>query len=373
MRKTAALALSYDQLVIDVYEAAANPEYFSELGDRICAFARGGRAHFMLVDALAGHEYVSHLSGEKDDFVREYNDIYLQRDFRVPRVLALPSAEFTDERAYVADEESRSSDIHQDLLARYKVHNIYGANLQTGPAMGWFGISVREAGGEFGDREMRALSSLARHLRQAYATLKANKDLALDRRLLTATLDRPGSAILITDRGRLVHANAGMQQLLAQGFFRLRGERLDCADRNEARKLAALQQDEEGSSRSRVVVRARRTGESFIVTSRYLFPQVDADGRVSGREQVLTVTLMVADGEIEVGMMEAFCHEHGLSPRESDVVFAVLTGGTLADVARARGVTLDTARKQLKAAMARLDVGSQKAMVRIFERFRAAG
>lgn len=367
------MSLSYDQLVMDVYEAAANPDYFSELGDRICAFTGGGRAHFMLVDPLAGHEYVSHLSGERDDFVREYNDIYLQRDFRVPRVLGLPNAVFTDERAYVADEEARSSDIHQDLLARYRVHNIYGANLQTGPAMGWFGISVREAGGQFDHREARALSGLARHLQRAYATLKANEDLRLDRRLVAAALDISKSAMMITDGGRVRHVNVAMQHLLSQGFFRLRGDRLDCVDRIEAAKLAALQADEADAISPRVLVRARRTGESFVVSSRCLFPQVGAHGRVSGREHILTVTPMVDAEEIEADVLDAFCREHGLSPREGDVVRVVITGGTLADLAQSRGVTLDTARKQLKAAMARLDVGSQKAMIRIFERFRAAG
>ena len=166
---------------MEVYEAASNPDYFHELGDLVCAFMDGGRAHFMLIDPLSGREYVSCLSGERDDFARVYNEIYLPRDFRVPRVLALPKARFTDERSYVTEEEARQSDIHQDLMVRYGVHNISGANLQTGSAMGWFGLSVNSEGAEFDDMTMRRLADLSHHLQRAYHSLKANADLAIDR------------------------------------------------------------------------------------------------------------------------------------------------------------------------------------------------
>lgn len=357
---------------MEVYEAASNPEYFSEVGDRISAFARGGRAHFLLFDPGAGREYLHYLSGEKDDFSKEYNEIYLPRDFRVPRVVALPVARFTDERAYVAPEEARTSDIHQDLLARYRIHNIYGANLRTGSALGWFGLSVRERGTEFDHVTMRALSGLVLHLQRAYATLLANSDLMLDRSLMAAALDDAKSAILIVDGGRVVLANAMMQDLLSRGFFRLLGARLGCRDRHEGRKLSALQDDRLLLPREPTVIRDGRSGESFAVTCRRLFPQIGSDGAISGREQIVTVTPIFGNDEPDVRAIEAFCREHFLTERERGVIAVVLTGGSLSRHAAGRGVTVDTVRKQLKSAMARLEAASQKDLVRLFERFRMA-
>lgn len=357
---------------MEVYEAAANPEYFHEVGNRISEFTQGGRAHFLLFDPVLGREYLSELSGERDDFSKEYNETYLPLDFRVPRVLALPTARFTDERAYVAPEEARTSDIHQDLLARYGVHNIYGANMRSGQAVGWFGLSVRTRGGEFDGRATRTLSGLVLHIHRAYETLRANRDLLLDRRLMASALDDAKSAILISDGGRVVVANTMMQEFLSRDFFRLQGGRLGCRDREEARKLAAVQTGEVTFPNMPIVIRDRRAAESFAVKARQPFPQVDRDGMISSRQTIVTITPIVKQGATAPQSVHAFCREHGLTDRESGAVAAILTGKTLDVIARERGVTVDTIRKQLKSAMGRLEVGSQKAMIVLFERFQMA-
>lgn len=357
---------------MEVYEAAANPDFFHEVGNRIAQFARGGRAHFLLFDASTGRRYLSELSGERDDFEREYNDVYLPIDFRVPRVLGLPVATFTDERAYVTPEEARNSDIHQDLLARYGIHNIYGAHLSTEKVSGWFGLSVREQNGEFHPDAERALSDIVRHIHRAYATLKTNADLRLERNLMTAALDDQPSAILICSEGRVVTANSAMNDLLANGFFRLLGAKLGCRDRDEAQKLADLQEEASAIARGPIVVRDRRAGESFAVKWRILFPQVGPHARLAGRDHIVTVTPIAEGREPERRAIDAFCQEHGLTQRESEAVAEILQGATLESLAIRRSVTLDTVRKQLKSAMGRLEVASQKDIVRLFERFRMA-
>jgi DNA-binding CsgD family transcriptional regulator len=358
---------------MDVYEAAANPEFFHEVGNRITQFARGGRAHFLLFDAATGRKYLSELSGERDDFEQEYNGIYLPHDFRVPRVLALPAATFTDERSYVAPEESRTSAIHQDLLARYGVHNIHGAHLSTERSSGWFGLSVRERNGDFDLATHRALSGLVRHMHRAYSTLKSNADLCLDRNLMAAAIDDLPSAMLISSAGRVVTANNAIKDLLADGFFRLLGAKLGCRDPDEALKLADLQDDQAGTTGKTIIIRDRRAGESFTVRRRVLFPQVGPYGHLAGREHIITITPLASSCAPEPHLLDAFSREHGLTGREAEVVAVILQGGTLESLAYRRNVTLDTIRKQLKAAIARLDVASQKDIVRLFERFRLAG
>jgi DNA-binding CsgD family transcriptional regulator len=139
------------------------------------------------------------------------------------------------------------------------------------------------------------------------------------------------------------------------------------------RRLAALQDCDDPDGCPPVMVRDPRTGESFAVASRCLFPQFQSGGLVMGRERIVTVTSVASTDEPDLVAIGAFCREHDLSPREAEVTTVVLTGGALSRHAIERGVSVDTVRKQLKAAMARLEVANQKAMVLLFERFRSAG
>ena len=61
---------------------------------------------------------------------------------------------------------------------------------------------------------------------------------------------------------------------------------------------------------------------------------------------------------------------YGLSEAEIHVRLAVLRHEELKDLAETRGVNPDTVRKQLKSAMAKMDVNSQKELFRMHERFR---
>ena len=361
--------MSYENMVMEVYEAAANPEYFHELGGRICEFVRGGRAHFLLADMKSRTEYLSDLSGEQDDFSDEYNNNYFSRDFRVPRVLSLQRGVFTDERAYVSAHESRSSDIHQELLARYDIQHISGANLSTGGATGWFGISTR-AQGEFFDADVvHALSGLTAHLHRAYGIVKANSDIMLDRRLMTAAMDSVGAGILLVRNRRVILANQMMQDMLARDFFHLSGGTLRCLDPAGSRRLYMLQRQPEALQTEPVMIRDMRTGESYAVSVRCPFPQFGGNGLVSGDELVITIRPLAASTVPARELIDAFCREHRLTRREADVVYAVLAGISLRSHAVDRGLKIDTVRKQLKSAMARLGIASQKDLFRLSERY----
>lgn len=70
--------------------------------------------------------------------------------------------------------------------------------------------------------------------------------------------------------------------------------------------------------------------------------------------------------EAEIGQFGGL---FGLTPSEQRVVLAVSSGEELSEHARARGVSVDTVRQQMKAVLAKTGRRSQKELLRLVERF----
>lgn len=62
----------------------------------------------------------------------------------------------------------------------------------------------------------------------------------------------------------------------------------------------------------------------------------------------------------------------GVSPSEADIALALLKDESVAEISRRRGVQIETVRGQIKTLLRKLDLGSQKQLVRVLTRVAAA-
>ena len=362
-----------DDLIMEVHEAALNPDYFEELCLRISDHVGGGNVHLMLTDFDAGRDYVSLFARGDQEFSDVYSKDFINIDFRVPRVLARRPGQLIEEASYVSPEEARRSEIHRSLLPQYDIHNIVGSNLGTDGAIGWFGISSLSDDRPFDADQLKALSRLTPHLLTAFRTLKANSDLGLSRALLTAALDSVNGAVMILSRGKVAFANAAAGRLMADGFFLLSTGRLVCREPRENRRIAALQAEIDAGGDGQVLVRDLSEARAYHLRIRDPFPAI-ADGMLkASAERIVTISELVRPADATVEEAKRFGASQGLTPRENAVVAAVLTHASLRQFADDNQVALNTAQKQLKSAMARIGVSSQKALFQAFERYRLLG
>lgn len=363
-----------ERIIHQFYEAANNPEYWAAACEDLSELVSGGAVHLLLASTETGEEYVNLFAKGDPQFASEYLCNYASVDFRVPRVMARKLGTFADEREYVSKRDARSSPIHQELLPRYDVHKIGGANMSLDGCIGWFGISARSSGTEFDNRQISLLGQVSRHLLSALKIAKSQQDLRLSRGAAFASLDLANVALLLFDRNELEYANAAARQLVEGDFLLLRHDMLTCKLAGENQKLARfLELAANGQAAGSILLRNPENAASYIVRSHDIFPAYGHAGPRRSRRRVISIVELGVPANCGPDEVAEFCVGYGVSPSEAKTVHAVLNSINLAVLAENRGVSLNTIQQQLKSAMTKMDLNSQKKIFQAFERYRLVG
>lgn len=371
-----------DRIVHQIYEAADDPEYWPDVGSDIADCVDGGAVHLLLASLRTGEEYINLFQRGDPGFASEYLQHYAGLDFRVPRVMARRLGTFLDEREYVSEGEARASAIHQELLPRYAVHKISGANMSLEGCIGWFGVSTRRPSDEFDDRQRRLLARLSAHLLRAFRIARSTRELQVSRDLGRQAADLVSAALFIHRHGRVALMNAAAERMLAGGFLVLRGEQLVCTHPGEQARLSRFMQDRaddpardfaQGGSEATLLLRNHEDGAAYMVRSHALPADGARGGGTGGFCGAISIVEPAPPAGPSLGDVLGFCSAYGVTRAEGMAVHAVLNSISLADFAAIRGVRLDTVQQQLKSAMSKMELASQKKIFQAFERYRVFG
>ena len=227
-------------------------------------------------------------------------------------------------------------------------------------------IFATEATGPFGPAHLEFGDLLVPHLALGYRLLAENRR----HEALADAIDRfPTGVSLLDARGHLLLANRGARQIFAQDD----GIALDGASvrASVASDDAALRRAIAGAVEAAVAGRliesavlsvSRRSGRRpFVVLVGPLRPH---SGDPTATDAV--VVLYVADLEQGVLRRREVLHElYGLTEAETQLVELLCQGSSLDEAAEARGVTLNTARSQLKQVFAKTHTSRQSELVRL--------
>tara|TARA_R110002020_G_scaffold64495_1_gene171122 strand:- start:5328 stop:6446 length:1119 start_codon:yes stop_codon:yes gene_type:complete len=364
------MTMQPDRIIHMLYEAAASEEDWYKtacvIGDQVGA----GPIHLFLCSLETGREYVNFLARGNPDFAAEYLDDYAATDFRVPRVMAHKAGAYIDERSYVTREEAAGSAIHQEFLPRQEIYNISGTNLTHDGCIGWFGLSTRGPGHDFDDRQRAFLSSISGHVFRAMKLYRNRQDLVAERDLASQTLDLVNTGILILAGSQVLESNATFDRLLEDRFFLLRNDSLTCSDPVQAAKLQHhLAGDRDHASQDCLVLRHPEAGVTYLVQCHALSSPLPGPQRRQ-THQAVSILKLDLDEQPDLEEVTAFCGSYGVSRAEAMVMRAVLASQHLSAFAEDRGIRLDTVQKQLKSAMRKTELNSQKKIFQAFERYR---
>lgn len=176
------------------------------------------------------------------------------------------------------------------------------------------------------------------------------KTTTLARRTVSATTApeiawRPEQAVLVVDRsGRVIEADEGARRLLGP-----LGLRADLQPTGRVACLVGAVWRHYDATHARLVTPQRAEAFQGLVV-RVTFRRSPA-----GRPEAVLVVSRSARSEA----LARLAAEHGLTPRETEVVGAVLTGGSTREIATSLGLSPYTVQDHLKAVFAKCHVTSR--------------
>ncbi len=184
-------------------------------------------------------------------------------------------------------------------------------------------------------------------------------------------LDRLGLGVFLVDEtGDVILSNAEAQRIsdLRDGLTLTREKRLVAAAPEATVALASMiahanraAAAEEAAAAQRLSVSRPSGAHPFLVTVR---PLLDHEGEL---QPGLRCAFVVVIDPARPGALsaEGLITLAGLTPKESELARLLVAGYRLADAAERRGVSLDTARNQLKSLSAKLRCSGQADVIRL--------
>ncbi|WP_152599680.1 helix-turn-helix transcriptional regulator [Hoeflea sp. BAL378] len=365
---------SSERAVVDgLFEAALAPELWTESLIALSDHVGGSSVNLIVLDRPGTRPVIEHFVRGNDDAYASYIGEYITVDRRVPRVAEAPVNKVLLEQHVLSDEEKRTDVVYNEVLATGGMRNMVLTNLTAGPLYMGLGVAPRDDAVPFEPDQLERISRILPDLRHALRFSLANRELQVQRGALGDLWAHAGKAVLIlnSDRG-VIFANGRAEDCLRTGLMRVRNGRLRFADRASDAllqhwlgRLAACPGENFGEfladhPASRAQFSVRLIAADPIVAS---LPVGQAAAVIVMLEP-LSEALVIGPREIE-----RFCRLFGVTAAEGRAVAAVVAGRPLEELAAENQIAKDTVRKQLKAAMMKCGVSSQKALISRLERF----
>jgi DNA-binding CsgD family transcriptional regulator len=318
-----------------------------------------------------GEDPVLQVTPEFDPFwKRAYDEYYVTRDLRRPRIQALEPGTVYIGQELAPDDELCRSEFYNDFLRPQGVFHALGALVVKD--QGRIGVLrvLRPRSRPFGEEERAFLGLILPHLTRALDVQQQVAGLRAERDVNAEVLDRFASGVVLLDRrARVLAVNRYAEALLraADGLFSVQDGLIASAPRDGVllRRLidgVAARDPRHPDAAGGALVVQRPSGR---MPYRVLVSPLAAPWLATAPRQAAVVVYVTDPERGPQPDQAAVCRYLGLTPTEAGVVLALARGRSLADVARERGISLNTVRTHVKRCLAKTDVGRQADLVRL--------
>jgi DNA-binding CsgD family transcriptional regulator len=231
-------------------------------------------------------------------------------------------------------------------------------------------IFRREGGRPLGGSDLALLDQLVPHLARAYAIHCRIGEAQHQERALREVLDRLPSGVMLLDKdARVVLSNrsADLVLSLADGI-RLEDGRPRLADPQQDRAFQQLLTEtlqtraERGRSYGKTLSLPRPSGRRSFAAM--IGPLLAPPPGTNLREAATILFITDPEGR-QISTTEVLQGLYDLTPAEAELLRLLAEGRSLEEVATQRGVTMNTARGQLKQVFAKTDTRRQGELVRL--------
>lgn len=358
---------AYSELLEVLYAAPLDETQWQRFLTHLCEITGSSLGFFLRNDSALGNRTLASGGGPVPSQVEQgfraahnYSDPFRRALLRNPRIGVIEGEEIVPHDEFVA------TSLYRDLAAaggmEYTTCLVLSVSTRTFEVLSLWrgpGRAVLEA------EHKELLALLMPHLKNALRIRHA-LGLAEGRaRTAEAMLNLSVTAsILLNAEGRIVHMNEAAQQMVASADgLMVREERLVPVERAQQPEFSALVAE-------CITAEPQHPGGALAVRRRSLKRPLQlliTPCRVADKRRDSVRALVLAtDPESTVEYPDAVLRRtYGLTPAETEVANAILTGFSLEEIAQLRGVSITTVRSQLKALMAKTETERQSDLVRL--------
>ena len=351
-----------------VLETTADESAWERFVLRFGELMRGASPGLYLND---GDQPVLKVTPDYDPFWNQaYDDYYVTRDVRRPRIRELPAGSVYIGQELAPDDEICRSEFYNDFLRPQGYFHALGAVPVKEDGRVAVLRVMRPRSRPFGEEERSFLRLFLPHLSRALTAHHRLSAVRAERDANMEVIDRLNGGVMFLDRhAHLLSANRYAEAVLraADGLLSVHGSLVAGAPRDGVllRRLV-------DAVASRDAKRPEAVGGALVVHRSsgrmpyHVLVSPLTAGWLAAAPRQAAVVVYVTDPECgPQADPDAVCRYLGLTPTEGDVVLALARGLSLADVARERNVSIETVRTHVKRSLAKADVRRQSDLVRL--------
>ncbi|WP_141400405.1 hypothetical protein [Magnetospirillum sp. 15-1] len=361
---------AYSSVIEEIYQAAAEPDGWRRLVPKLAHLFHSESGTLFTRDVQSGTVEILSVTANYDaKAIADYEAYYHKLDFWTAAALqAEVGKPFLCEQ-FTSENEILGSEVYNDFCKPLGIFHGSGNLIPIdGHMVGVFGFHRPRTGLPFDEQDLRTLELLSRHLIQAlrlYYRLAAAQRSGM---IATAALDTLPTAVIAVETDRTLRfANTAAERLLAAGRgLTVNHGRLRCTDRTADAALGPLIQQAAQAAVGKsmgaggVLPAPRNEGRPLSLLVCPLRPETMALGPI----QPMALIFIGDPDDHRPAPAEMLVRLYGLTPAEARLTQALLAGDTLQDFAGRMGVSLHTAKTQLKQVFAKTGAGRQAELVR---------
>ena len=364
--------IHWDQVVGDLYSAAADPAAAERLADGIARLVNGTSAVLWTVDATGAvaDRMLTTLPAEAVDL---YAGHYHAHDPWAPTIWQKPSGIAVRGSDLIDDAALERSAYYNEFGKQLGTFHVAGAMLplgrSAGQTVGLVSVLRPRGGCGFDSDEIGRLNRLLPHIRRALQLRAQVSDVAVavEAASAHAVLEAFGTVAAVLDgHGRVLLANAMADQLDGGGVgLSLRrpadgtiGVRVPA----ETKRLHAAVADAAQGGPGGALLLHLLPGAVLAMVSPLPASLRERIGQERRRALLLLRPLYDEGGDLKLRRRLAMFR---LTPAETEVAAALCGGATPQEIARARQVRVSTVRTLLQRAQDKLDAANLRDLVRL--------
>ena len=363
-------------LIGDIYDASLDPALWSDVLVKVRDFIGGSAAAIFSKDASAKSITVHYHCGRINQHYQQlYTDQYAKFDpFTSAQILADIEQPVSsgDVMAYDEFVETR---FYKEWAQPQGLVDFLSAPLDksaTGAAL--FGVFRKEPHGRVDEVTRRRMRQIVPHIRRAVMVGRLIELRTTEAVTFANTLDGLNAGMfLVSESGRIVHANAGGQAMLADGnILRKAGHKLVATDARAAVALTELfaiagRGDAAGQLKGAAVPLPDREGDCYVA---HVMPMASDVRPGASAINAAVAAVFVRKAQFDVPCLpEAIAKHYGLTPSELRVLLAVVEIGGVAETAGELGVSEATVKTHLHRLFGKTGVGRQADLVKLVAGF----
>ncbi len=363
-------------LILKIYEAALQPELWQKITLEISDLMNSGATQLLVLDNATRTQIIATSSRLCQDGQKEYVADYAPIDLRIPSLLKRNIGSLVQEHMLLNEDEKSNNAAVTNFLQRHDLENLTGSNLTIGSSWVWFGTARKGNGNIYTKDELAVFELLIPHIRKAlrlHQSIQATKSQSSG---LADIFNYTGKGIVFFNgNGKVCLINNFAEQLMRKNIFAVRCGQLYFKNQSAHKRFGRAMDTILGPLQKL----PQTSHDTFIVSDdagydygirlvRHLGDFQEVNYAECARA-LLLISPLNDPSNISLEEIDRFGDLFALTDAEKRAVKIVADLSDITQFAQQIGLKPDSIRKQLKSAMAKIGVSSQKELIQRLERF----